>query len=199
MTNQITATLTRWQKYSARLQAEALMQKAKNQRAVAAGHNLDFDAFGVRQAALQAASDAAVTSGTARYLDLTSAVFAVRRALAHANVKVGVSDLLANREEAKQVEQYYNEMLEEVEGVMSPEEYAALAARKQSGAQSEYRHQVTSASVTFVGAEALAVLQAARDAARKGVTTQDDELADANAEKLTIDLSDEAVAVLRGI
>lgn len=191
MTKAISNSLTRWHKVAERIKGATTELKAANVACLSVGHQIDGDTFTVRKASLSSDADKALGTKTALYFSLQEALFAIRKALAHANTAHGVSDRLSEMEAAKQKGEYYSALLETADGSLSVEEFAALAA-KRSGTSSH----MYGVNVTFISAERLATLTEQRDSARREVNALADRLADANATKLSLQLSDEVVAFL---
>lgn len=192
MSKTISNTLTRWHKVAERIKGATTELMQANVTVLSVGHQIDSDTFTVRKATLKAEAETALVGKTALYFGLQDALFAIRKALAHANTKEGVSDRLNEMEAAKQKGAYYAALLETADGSLSVEEFAALAA-KRSGSSS---HSMYGVNVTFITAEQKAALTEERDRARREVNALADRLADANATKLSLTLSDEVVAFL---
>jgi hypothetical protein len=191
MTKQISNTLTRWHKIAERVKQAANELAQKNFQAIQAGRNLDADTFSVRKAALQTTVGSAVGEQTSLYFALQDALFGIRRALAHANVRHGVADLLNEMEQAKQKANYFSNLVDSSAGALSVSEYSALCAKRNANSAGMY-----GANVTFLSAEELADLTEKRDAARREVNALADRLADANASKLSLDISEEVAKVV---
>lgn len=191
MTKSISNTLTRWHKVAERIKGATTELMQSNLAVLNAGQQIDGDTFVVRKAALQSAAEKALSEQTALYFSLHDALFAIRKALAHANTAEGVSDRLNEMEAAKQTAAYFTALLETASDSLSVEEFSALASKRSGTSNHMY-----GVSVTFISAEQKAALTAKRDSARREVNALADRLADANATKLTLTLSDEVVAFL---
>lgn len=191
MTKSISNTLTRWHKVAERIKSATTELMHANVAVLTVGHQIDSDTFTVRKATLKAEAEKALVAQTALYFSLQDALFAIRKALAHANTAEGVSDRLNEMEAAKQKGAYYAALLETADGSLSVEEFSALAA-KRSGTSSH----MYGVNVTFISAEQKTALTEQRDRARREVNALADRLADANATKLSLTLSDEVVAFL---
>jgi hypothetical protein len=191
MTKKISNTLTRWHKIAERVKLAASELSQKNLQALQVGRNLDADAFTVRKATLQTAVGNAIGEQTDLYFALQEALFGIRRALAHANVQNGVADLLNEMEQAKQKANYYSNLVDSSAGALSVAEYSSLCAKRNANSSAMY-----GATVTFLSTEQLADLTDKRDAARREVNALADRLADANASKLSLDISDEVANVV---
>jgi hypothetical protein len=192
MSKTISNTLTRWHKVAERIKGATTELMQANVAVLSTGHQIDGDTFTVRKTTLKAESENALVAKTSLYFSLLDALFAIRKSLAHANTSEGVSDRLNEMEAAKQKGTYYAALLETADGALSVDEFAALAA-KRSGSSG---HSMYGVNVTFMSAEQKAVLTEKRDAARREVNALADRLADANATKLSLTLSDEVVAFL---
>lgn len=191
MTKMISNTLTRWHKVAERIKSATSELMNANVAFLSTGHQIDGDTFTVRKATLQAEAAKVLADKTTLFFSLQEALFSIRKALAHANTAEGVSDRLNEMEAAKQKGAYYAALLDTADGSLSVEEFAALAA-KRSGTAS----QMYGVSVTFISAEQKVALTEQRDRARREVNALADRLADANATKLSLQLSDEVVAFL---
>lgn len=190
MSKKITNTLTRWHKIAERIKIAANEISAANQQTIGGSRNLDLDTFAVRRASLRAATARAAGEQTELYFHLQRTLFQIRRALARSNVQFDVSDLLSQMEEAKQGMQYYASLVDAVDGALSEEEYAALAARK-NATQNMY-----GASVSFLTPEQIAGMTAKRDELKREMNALADRLSDANASKLTLEIDDAVVQVV---
>lgn len=198
-TKSVSNTLTRWHKIADRVKQAAGDLAQKNMNTLHGSRSIDADTFSVRKGALEAATAKAIGEQSVMYFALLDALFAIRRALAQANVKHGVSDLLSQMEQAKQAGAYYASILETTEGTLSQEEFAALYSKKNAAAKnSSSSVSMYGVSVTFVSEAMVTDLTEKRDSARKLVNALADKLADANATRITLDV-DLAVATVVGL
>lgn len=181
MTKTVSNTLTRWHKIAERIRNAGNELQQNIMTAVSPGHQ-DADTLVVRKKTFQAASDKALTEQKDLFLELQRALFAIRKALADANIKAGVSALLNDIELHKQEFNFYNNLIEKIGGDLSISEFESLASRRTN--QSMY-----GVSVTFVTPAAKAEIEATRDALRIKLNQLADELADANATKITLPVS----------
>jgi hypothetical protein len=191
MTKSLSNTLTRWHKIAERIQKAAQEIRGKNVSVLNSTQGIDVGAFDVRQDSLKAATEKVLVDQTELYLALQRATFTIRKALAHANVKEGVSSLLADMENAKQDEAYYAALLETADNALSVTEFAALA-KKRAGTNTGM-YDVT---VTFISAEKQAELGEQRDRARREKDSLANRLSDANASKLSLELDEKVVAFM---
>lgn len=191
MTKSLSNTLTRWHKIAERIQKAAQEIRAKNVAVLNSTQSIDVGAFDVRQDSLKAATNKVLTEQTELYLALQNALFTIRKALARANVKEDVSDLLADMEQAKQDEAYFAALLETAENALSVAEFAALAKKRAGTNTGMY-----DVSVTFISAEKLEHLSEQRDNARRQKDSLANRLSDANASKLSLSLDEKVVAFM---
>jgi hypothetical protein len=191
MTKNLSNTLTRWHKIAERVKLAATELMQANLQSAGVGRGMDGDTFMVRKVALQASVEKAVAEKTVMYFLLQDALFAIRKALAHANTAEGVSDLLNEMEAARQKGTYYAALVDSATDCLSVSEFSALAAKKTGTSNSLY-----GVSVTFLSVEQLANLGELRDRARREVNGLADRLADANASKLSLALDEQVIAFL---
>jgi hypothetical protein len=193
MTKSISNTLTRWHKIAERVKLAANELMEKNLMSVQAGHGLDVDTFAVRKDKLLAQTGTTIGEQTSLYFTLQDALFSIRRALAQANVQHGVADFLNQMEQAKQKVNYYSSLVDSAAGALSVAEYSALCSKRNSNSNSSAMYGVT---VTFLTEVQLAELTEKRNAARREVNAFADRLADANATKLSLEISAEVANVV---
>jgi hypothetical protein len=206
MAKVISNTLTRWHKIAERMHQAAVEVDQEISQAVNPGAAVDFDTFEVRQNALTAAAEVALTSKTQLYHALEEALFDVRRVLAHANVKHGITDLLNAREAIKSKVLFYTKHIEAAQSAMPPEEFTALGLRRSiQPAQSQSdltmmrlrgRDGNGSSRVTFMTAALLAEWTEKRDTLRRKQTNIADQLSDCNACRIEIEIEDRVAQAL---
>ena len=198
MSKKITNTLTRWHKIAERIKGALNDRRQEVLGALQGGNSVDADTFSVRSNVLAEKASKALTEGMADVLRLQDALFYVRKELARANVQFLVSDLLNQMERAKQEMNFLEECIVAAGGKLSIEEMHNLASRRQAqpAPQTVYGHGREQFSVSLVSTEQLDELKAKRDAARRSVNGLADKVADANANKLTLELDDIVVEVL---
>jgi hypothetical protein len=198
-TKSVSNTLTRWHKIADRVKQAASETKQKNMNTLQSSRSIDADTFSVRKGALESATAKAIGEQSVLYFSLLGTLFMIRRALAQANVKNGVSDLLSQMEEAKQTGEYYENMLETTEGTLTQDEFSALYQKKNAAAKnSSSSVSMYGVSVTFMSEAMVAGVAEKRDAARKLVNALADKLSDANATRITLDV-DLSVATVIGL
>lgn len=198
-TKKISNTLSRWHKVADAVKAAAQKVKAENQAKLTAGACLSEDTFKVRKDALKVSADSVAETGTPLYLRLLTTLFRIRKALAHANTRHHVSDLLAEQEENKQTIQYYTEMIEAAQGGVSVAEYESLIRynKERNSGNATYRGTLTE-HVTFVEPVTLEVMREKLAGLEREKFALSNRVADANATKLEIEI-DLDVAVLIGL
>jgi len=190
-TKAINSTLTRWHKVAERLQQGAGDLARENREALQAGQHIQHDAFSVRKESMTAAAAKALGERTELYFKLHDALFDIRAALAHANTKHEVSDLLNKKEKALQRMTYFDGLLATAKDCLSVAEFAALASKRANTTTGMF-----DVSVTFISAEKLAELTKARDSARRDRDNLADRLASANATQLQLALDEQVVEFL---
>lgn len=191
MDKTLTHTLTRWHKIAERVKTASTELQVGMIQALNAGHNVDADTLRVRKDSLGATVDKAMGEQLVAWLALQAALFTIRQALAKANVESGVSSLLAELEQAKQELALYEAMLETQANTLSLSEFDALTPRLPSPSGTG-QHLLSRVSVTFISAEDQTEMSQRRAAARQRLNQLADQLAEANASKMTLSL-DEAV------
>lgn len=188
-TKKITNTLNRWHKIAERIKVAAAEIKARNEEALDAGRNLDDETFAVSKARMEANAERAVTEGNELRTALHTTLFDIRRAVARANVQHEVTDLLNYQEQNKQDITYYEGQLAHLNEAVTVAEYEEMAKIRARTTSKNGYHSSLHANVTFLRPERIAHLRdtlAALVRERNGLA---DRLADANASKITLNVS----------
>jgi hypothetical protein len=196
MTKMITNTLTRWHKVADRIKQATSKLKEENLHTLQVAHGIDGDTFMVIKETLSAAAGKAIQEKTVLFLAMQDALFNIRRALAHANTEHGVSDLLNQMEQTKQLGEYFESLLSTATGSLSQKEYIEVLDKKKRANDASRESSMYGIRITFLSPEQIIDLTAKRDAAQREVNALADRLADANATKLRIGFDDVVVAAM---
>lgn len=186
-------SLSRWHKVADRVRVASKALETEILETLNKGLGLNSDTFSVRKGVLKTETAVAISTKKALRAAMQKTLFQIRRELARANVNHGISDILNAQEEVKQDLAFHEQLIGATDDRLSVGELESLVTRR-AGQDTRYQ----SDSVTFVTDEAKAALIAERDALKIKRDQLSDRLADANAERLALDI-DKVVAQAIGI
>lgn len=207
---QVSNTLTRWHKVAERIKVAADELQAAITHALNPDPSPDFDTFSVRKAALVRDAEEALREKRSLHTALTDTLYAIRRAVAHANVRHGVADILNDIERTKAEPSFLSSLIAAAESAMSVEEFEALGSRRAARADQPQPADATGGMfrraaqqnavprVTFIGSPDLSLDVARRSELRVRMNALTDRLSEANATRIDIEV-DPRVAALIGL
>lgn len=187
----ISNTLSRWHKVAGRIKSRITELQAEIRSATAEQH-LDVDSFIIRKERMQANASEAYNVKLPLMLELNAALFEVRKQLAEANVKFGVSAALVEMELARQNQILLQDIhLDSLDSgyVLTTADFEKLVALKKAApAEQQVNRSSDRAAVSFADTEKNSQIETQIEELGRKVVGLSDKLSDLNATKLSIDL-----------